>query len=65
MQSVNVFRTMRTQWRVGFSGPYGLDYGTLPAVLRLLGVPRAKWSEVLADLRTMEAEALAAMHPAQ
>lgn len=59
--TLRVFIAMGTQWRAGFSGPTGLDYGALPAVMRLTGVPRAEWPDVFAGLREMEAEALLQM----
>lgn len=53
---------MSTQWRSGFGGPTGLDYGALPSVLRLQGVPRADWSDTFECIRVLEAEALRVMH---
>lgn len=44
-------------------GPTGLDYGVLPAVLRMQAVPRAEWPDTFECLRVMEAEALRVMHP--
>lgn len=57
-QSVGVFSAMSTQWRVGSGGPYGLDYGAIPDVLRLMAVPRGEWPGVFSDLRVMEDAAL-------
>lgn len=59
VNTVNAFVAMATQWRVGFHGPYGLDYSALPQVLRLVRIPRAEWSEVFDGLRVMEDAALA------
>lgn len=59
--AVNVFMAMSTQWRVGVAGPVGLDYGALPAVLRLAGVARSTWSDVFNGLRWLESGALAQM----
>lgn len=53
---------MRTQWRVGFGGPIGLVYGELPLVLRMRGVPRAKWPNLFDEVQVMEAAALEWMH---
>ena len=58
---VNTFIAMCSQWRHGFSGPTGLDYGALPVVLRLNGVPRPEWPEVFDGIRTMEDAALEKM----
>lgn len=60
-----VFLAMQTQWRVGPAGPYGLDYGCLPDVLRLCGVPRSDWPEVFDCIRVMEPEALRCMRKDQ
>jgi hypothetical protein len=53
---------MGTQWRVGAGGATGLDYGVLPVVLRLSGVPRAEWPDVFDGLRIMEEAALDHIH---
>lgn len=52
---------MSTQWRVGMAGATGLDYGALPEVLRMSGVPRSKWPEIFESIRVMEDAALEAM----
>ncbi|HEX8591753.1 MAG TPA: DUF1799 domain-containing protein [Pseudomonas sp.] len=52
---------MGTQWRVGMAGPTGLDYGSLPAVLSLLDIPKKTRKSIFQDLRVMEAEALLVM----
>lgn len=49
--SVNVFVSVMTQWR-GNGG--GLDYGVLPFVLKVRGVPEDEWLQVLDDVRIME-----------
>ena len=51
---------MRTQWRVGFGGAYGLDYNALPVVMDLQNVTDREW--VFEGLRVMEDEALREMH---
>jgi hypothetical protein len=56
-----VFIAMATQWRTGAIGATGLDYGALPAVFRLVGVPRAKWPDTFECLRVMESEAMKVM----
>jgi len=61
LPAVNVFVAMATQWRTGMSGPVGLDYSALPAVLRLTGAPRGTWPQTFEDIRVMEAEALKVM----
>lgn len=58
---IGLFTSLNTQWRTGFGGATGLDYGVLPSVLRLRGVKRAVWPELFEDLRVLEAEALKTM----
>lgn len=53
--------SLLSQWRVGMSGPTGLDYSAIPTVLRLTCVPRAAWPDVFEDLRVMEDAALGQM----
>ncbi|MFS1292000.1 DUF1799 domain-containing protein [Pseudomonas piscis] len=52
---------MSTQWRVGACGATGLDYGALPSVIRMCGVPVSSRQSIFSDIRQMEAEALAVM----
>ena len=56
--SVMVFAAMRTQWRVGMNGPTGLDYGVLPLVMKMEGVPVRDQTHVFNDIRYMERAAL-------
>jgi len=60
--AVEVFSAMGTQWRMGPGGPIGLDYGALPAVLRMMGAKRDEWPDLFDDLRVIEREALKEMH---
>lgn len=53
-----VFSQCMTQWQVGPAGLVGLRYEVLPFMLRLAGVPRARWPEVVADIQTLEIESL-------
>jgi len=56
-----VFEAMATQWRVGACGATGLDYGALPGVMRLCGVPAGERQSIFRDIRDMENEALRVM----
>ncbi|MGP0015697.1 DUF1799 domain-containing protein [Pseudomonas sp.] len=56
-----VFEAMATQWRVGACGATGLDYGVLPSVIRMCGVPAGDRQGIFHDIRQMEAEALQVM----
>ena len=58
----SVFCAMDTQWRVGAGGATGLDYGTLPTVMRFMGIKRGLWSEIWDAVRVMESAALEEMH---
>ena len=60
MPVVRLFDAMRTQWRVGFSGAYGLDYTPLPAVMDILGIEDRAYA--FEGLRVMEYAALHEMH---
>jgi len=60
-QAYLLFCTMDTQWRIGMSGPTGLDYAALPMALRMIAAPRTDWQQLMADVRVMESAALQAM----
>ncbi|KAA5842248.1 hypothetical protein F2A37_16400 [Pseudomonas chlororaphis] len=60
-----VMESMGTQWRTGTGGAIGLDYGVLPSVMRLIGVPAKERAAIFQDIRVMEAEALAVMAEAR
>ncbi|WP_211840913.1 DUF1799 domain-containing protein [Pseudoxanthomonas sacheonensis] len=64
-RAVETFISLSTQWRTGAMGATGLDYGVLPQVLRLLGVPRAEWPELFEQLQVIESEALTIMSEAR
>ncbi|WP_041742284.1 DUF1799 domain-containing protein [Collimonas fungivorans] len=59
--AVNVFIQMSTQWRTGMSGATGLDYNSLPVVMRLMGVPHSDRAETFECVRSMEDAALLQM----
>ena len=58
---VLLFDRMLTQWRMGFSGPVGLDYSALPLVAQTLRIGRRALREAFDGLRVCEAEALRVM----
>lgn len=60
-KSFLVMDSMWTQWRIGASGPTGLDYGVLPDVMRLAGIPASECAGMFQDIRIMESEAIAVM----
>ncbi len=58
--AVQMWCRVQTQWRVGMSGPIGLDYVALEWLLRLYGVTDQR--ALLEDLQVMEGAALTAMN---
>ncbi|MBT2333626.1 DUF1799 domain-containing protein [Variovorax paradoxus] len=59
---MSVFCAMRTQWRAGMGGPYGLDLNVLPEIWRRLKVPPSERDETFESLLLMEGAALEFMH---
>lgn len=49
---------MSSQWRMGASGPIGLDYTPMPFVLRMKGAARADWPDLFEQVRVMEKAAV-------
>jgi hypothetical protein len=58
-EAVEMFLRLQTQWRVGMSGPVGLDYVAAEWLFRLYAI--AEPASLLEDLQVMEAAALTAM----
>lgn len=56
-----VMDSMWTQWRANVGGRTGLDYGVLPSVMSLVGVPTEEQRRVFQDIRVMESEVLQVM----
>ena len=54
-----VFSQLSTQWRVGYSGPTGLDYTAVEWVMSLMKVKKKR--EVFRAIRIMESSALSQM----
>ena len=57
---VRMFIRMQTQWRIGFSGPTGLDYASLDWLCRLYAVQDPV--PLFEGLQVMEAAALSAFN---
>ena len=53
---------MRTQWRAGMGGAYGLDLNVLPEIWRRLKVPPTERDEIFESILLMEGAALEFMH---
>lgn len=52
---------MDSQWRIGMSGPTGLDYTALFMRMERLHLSDEDWEQRFADLREIEAAALTQM----
>ncbi|MGX5220228.1 DUF1799 domain-containing protein [Pseudomonas sp. S9] len=61
-QAFGVFMTLGTQWRIGMSGPTGIDYAVLNDVFRLNQIPKAERPDTFAAIRVMEDAALRVIH---
>lgn len=59
---MNLFVTLRTQWRYSFGGPAGLDYTAITPTLDMLGIEVEDRRALFSDLQTLESEALSLMH---
>jgi hypothetical protein len=55
------FNALSTQWRTGFGGAVGLDYGVIGDVTTFLGFSKKQTATLFPDLQVMEAEALLVM----
>jgi hypothetical protein len=61
-QTVTIFVQVSTQWRLGMSGPVGLDYNVLFRIMDNLNMPQQEWQDMFEDIRVMESTALDTMH---
>ena len=59
---VNLFSRLSTQWRVGFSGPTGLDYGAAWLLIDRMRLPDAEADEMFDGVQVMERAAMDAMN---
>jgi len=62
--SIQLFTHMSTQWRVGGSGPVGLDYNVIFHELDRKGLAVDDYDDMLACIRVIESTALEAIHKA-
>ena len=56
--AVALFQRMRSQWRMGFKGPVGLDYCAMYPLMDRMQLGHDEWLELLDDIRAMEQAAL-------
>lgn len=61
VQAVNLFYAMRTQWRVGFGGPYGLDYNVLYQRMSRMDLTPERFIELEQEIQACEEGALQQM----
>jgi hypothetical protein len=59
-----LFQGVMTQWRHGFAGPTGLDYGAVLALMEIRQVPHDQRARLMTDLQVMELAALSAIRQA-
>lgn len=52
--AVLVFLDLGTQWRTGMNGITGLDYGAIPFVMDIRGVPPEARQDTFAGVKVME-----------
>ena len=57
----NLFYALRTQWRVGMSGPTGLDYAAVYPLLDRAAKDPQEWDDLFSDIQVMEGAALKQM----
>lgn len=57
-ESIALFSSLSTQWRIGFSGPTGLDYNVLFTRMALLNIGADSQERLFQDIRVIESEAL-------
>jgi hypothetical protein len=57
-KSIALFSSLSTQWRMGFSGPTGLDYNVLFTRMARMGLDDAEYESLFQDIRVIESEAL-------
>lgn len=60
--ALEMFAQLQTQWRLGFGGRAGLDYGVLFALMERRGLTGEAWEERFAAIQVMERAALEVMH---
>jgi hypothetical protein len=65
VEVLNWFLRMQTQWRVGMSGPTGMDYGLFLHWSNDEGVRRPDRVWMLDDLRLMERWFLNSLYPGE
>lgn len=57
-ESILLFSSLSTQWRVGFNGPTGFDYNVLFTRMERMQLSDQKYEQLFQDIRVIESEAL-------
>lgn len=60
--AVSLFQFLSSQWRVGMSGPTGLDYNVAYRKMDRMGLTPAAYDDLESDLQVLEYEALATIN---
>jgi hypothetical protein len=61
-ESISLFSSVSTQWRIGMGGPTGLDYNALFARMDRLKFDDQTYERLFQDIRVIESEALTIMN---
>ena len=56
--AIDLFSSISTQWRTGFSGPTGLDYNVLFSRMARMNLDDQTHERLFQDIRVIEGEAL-------
>lgn len=56
--SVNLFYSLRTQWRMGSAGAIGLDYNVLYRKMDRMNLTQEQYEQLEYDIRVLEIAAL-------
>lgn len=56
--SVNLFYSLRTQWRMGAAGAIGLDYNVLYMKMDRMNLTQEQYEQLEYDIRVLEIAAL-------
>lgn len=62
VQALRLFEYMRTQWRMGPSGPCGLDYGVMHQKMGRMGLAPDDFDQLETDMQIMEQTALGCIY---
>lgn len=61
-ESISLFSSVSTQWRMGMGGPTGLDYNVLFARMDRMKLDDQAYEHLFQDIRVIESEALSILN---